>query len=130
MFITWFSSSSLINDFCKEELYFCFPCCFIFPSNLSGTVAFLEKQTYESMFVASILPDGQFQMHIKNQLSLFGTQLTFTCSKLRIKTPERRQWRRSGVFLVNFWAYLTPFSSVSIVDFEQINFSREVPNWI
>ena len=22
--------------------------------------------------------------------------------KLRIKTPERRQWRRSGVFVVNF----------------------------
>ena len=24
------------------------------------------------------------------------------CSKLTIKTPERRQWRRSGVFTVNF----------------------------
>ena len=25
-----------------------------------------------------------------------------TCSKLTIKTPERRQWRCSGVFIVNF----------------------------
>ena len=24
------------------------------------------------------------------------------CSKLTIKTPEQRQWRRSGVFIVNF----------------------------
>ena len=24
------------------------------------------------------------------------------CSKLTTKTPERRQWRRSGVFFVNF----------------------------
>ena len=24
------------------------------------------------------------------------------CSKLTIKTPKRRQWRRSGVFIVNF----------------------------
>ena len=24
------------------------------------------------------------------------------CSKLTINTPERRQWRRSGVFIVNF----------------------------
>ena len=24
------------------------------------------------------------------------------CSKLKIKTPERRHWRRSGVFIVNF----------------------------
>ena len=24
------------------------------------------------------------------------------CSKLTIKTPKRRQWRRSGVFILNF----------------------------
>ena len=24
------------------------------------------------------------------------------CSKLTIKTPEQSQWRRSGVFIVNF----------------------------
>ena len=24
------------------------------------------------------------------------------CSELAIKTPERRQWRRLGVFIVNF----------------------------
>ena len=24
------------------------------------------------------------------------------CSKLTIKTPERRQWRRTGVFIANF----------------------------
>ena len=29
-------------------------------------------------------------------------QLAFACSKLTIKTPERRYWCRSGVFLVNF----------------------------
>ena len=38
------------------------------------------------------------------------------CSKLTLKTPERRQWRRSGVFVVT--QYLTPSSSVSIVNFE------------
>ena len=32
--------------------------------------------------------------------------------------PERR---RSGVFIVNFEHILTPFSSVSIVYFEQVN---------
>ena len=42
------------------------------------------------------------------------------CSKLTIKTPERRQWRSSGVFIVNL-EHSTPFSSVSIVDFEQVN---------
>ena len=33
---------------------------------------------------------------------LSSTQPAFTYSKLTIKTPERRQWRRSGVFIVNF----------------------------
>ena len=32
------------------------------------------------------------------------------CSTLTIKTPERRQWRQ----------YFTPFSSVSILEFEQV----------
>ena len=35
------------------------------------------------------------------------------CSKLTIKTPGRRQ----------LWKYFTPFSSVSTVDFEQVNVS-------
>ena len=39
-----------------------------------------------------------------------------------MKTPERRQWRRSGVFIVNF-EHIShpPCSSVSIVNFEQVN---------
>ena len=42
------------------------------------------------------------------------------CSKLTIKTPERRQCRRFGVFTVNFLTYFTPCSSVSIVNFEHV----------
>ena len=41
------------------------------------------------------------------------------CSKLTIKTPERRHWRHSGVFIVNL-TYFTPCSSVSIVNFERV----------
>ena len=44
------------------------------------------------------------------------------CSKLTIKTPERRYWRRSGVFIVNF-EHILLSSRVSIVDFEQVNVS-------
>ena len=40
------------------------------------------------------------------------------CSKLTIKIPERRQWRRSGIFIVNFKTYFTSCSSVSTVNFE------------
>ena len=46
-------------------------------------------------------------------------------SKLTVKTPEQLQWRRSDVFIVDIKHVLTPFSSVSIVDFEQVNVSWE-----
>ena len=39
------------------------------------------------------------------------------CSKLILKTPERRHRGRSGVVIVNFEDTLHLFSSVSIVDF-------------
>ena len=42
------------------------------------------------------------------------------CSKLAIKIPEGRQWRRSGIFIVNF-EHISFCSSVSILNFEQIN---------
>ena len=45
------------------------------------------------------------------------------CSKLTIKTPERRQWRRSGVLNVSFEHISHIFSSVSIVYFQQVNVS-------
>ena len=45
------------------------------------------------------------------------------CSKLAIKTPERRQWRQFGLFIVTFGLILHFFSSVSTVDFEQVNVS-------
>ena len=38
-------------------------------------------------------------------------------------TPERRQWRRSYVFIVNFEHISYVFSRVSIVNFKQVNVS-------
>ena len=44
------------------------------------------------------------------------------CSKLTVKTPERRQSVvRSGVFIVKFEHNFTPCSGVFIVNFEQVN---------
>ena len=39
---------------------------------------------------------------------------------LTIKTPERRQWRLSGVFIVNF-KHILHLVLVFIVNFEQVN---------
>ena len=46
------------------------------------------------------------------------------CPKLAIKTPKRCHWPRSDVFIVNF-TYFTCYSSVSVVDLEQVNVSLE-----
>ena len=40
--------------------------------------------------------------------------------KLGIKTPERHQLRRSGVFIVDL-EQISHCSGVTIVDFEQVN---------
>ena len=39
---------------------------------------------------------------------------------------QKRHWRRSDVFYCLLWAYFTPYSSISIVGFEQVNASRVV----
>ena len=38
-----------------------------------------------------------------------------------MKSPEGREWRRSGVFIVNFEHMSHICSSVSSVNFEQVN---------
>ena len=49
------------------------------------------------------------------------------CSKLTIKTPEHQNESMTlfWCFYCYFWTYFTPFSSVSIVDYEQVNVSWE-----
>ena len=42
------------------------------------------------------------------------------CSKLTIKPPKRRQWRRFGGFIVNFEHISHLCSSVSIANFEHV----------
>ena len=47
--------------------------------------------------------------------------------KVNNENTRRRHWSRFGVFNVNFEHNFTPFSSVSIVDFERVIVSWEVP---
>ena len=50
------------------------------------------------------------------------------CSTLTTKTPEQRQWRRSGVFVVNFEKYFTICTSISSVNFEHVIAGWETPS--
>ena len=66
-------------------------------------------------FTLSSFPAGNYTFKVNNRNTRTRCEI---CSKLTIKTPERR--RRSGVFIVNF-EHISLRSSVSIVNFEQVN---------
>ena len=61
-------------------------------------------------------PAGIYLLKVNNRNTRTRCEI---CLKLTKNTPERRHWRRSGVFIVNF--EFTPCSSISIVNFEQVN---------
>ena len=51
------------------------------------------------MFFNEKLPAGIYLLKVNNRNTRTRREI---CSKLTIKMPEWRQWRRSGVFIVNF----------------------------
>ena len=46
-----------------------------------------------------INPTGIYLLKVNNRNTRARSEI---CSGLAIKIPERRQWRRSGIFIVNF----------------------------
>ena len=63
------------------------------------------------------IPPGNYMFKVNNKNTKTRCEI---CSKLTIKIPERRHWRRSGIFIVNF-EHISPRSCVSVVIFEQVN---------
>ena len=53
-------------------------------------------------------------------------QMFEICSKLTIKTPKRRHWRRFGVFIDNFEHISHLCSIVFIANFKQVNAGWDV----
>ena len=49
--------------------------------------------------LARRFPAGIYQLRVNNRNTRTRCEI---CSNLSIKTPERHQWRRSGIFIVNF----------------------------
>ena len=62
-----------------------------------------------------IIPVGIHLLKVNNRNTRTRCEM---CSKLTIK---KQSWYRSGVFIVNFRTYLKPCSTVSVVNFEQVN---------
>ena len=54
----------------------------------------------------TVYPAGNYMFKVNNRNTKTRCEI---CSKLTIKTPERRQWRRSGVFVVTLNIFHTLF---------------------
>ena len=69
-------------------------------------------------------PVGTFLLKIK-------IEIITICERLTIKTPEQRRRHRFGVFMLtlNIFHNFTPFSSIFIFDFEQINACKGGTIW-
>ena len=73
-----------------------------------------------------IHPAGNYLFKVNNRNTITRCEIY---SKIAIKTRKRRQWRRSGVFVVLFKHIVlefTTYSRVFIVNFEQVNAGWEV----
>ena len=60
---------------------------------------FLWETSRFSLHVLLPIPAGIYPLKVNNRNTRTRCEI---CSKLTINTPERRHWRRSGVFIVNF----------------------------
>ena len=54
----------------------------------------------QALYIAdSRNPTGNYMFKVNNRNTRIRCEI---CSKLTIMIPERRQWRRSGIFILNF----------------------------
>ena len=77
-----------------------------------------KVRTFSFASLSSSFPAAKRMFKCNNRNSRTRCEI---CSKLVIKTPERRDWRHSGVFIVNFEHIFTLCSSIYIVNLEQVN---------
>ena len=87
-----FGSSSLFWNFWQTE--------FIKWKSLKRALKEMSsKSDYAKVVYSQIIPKNIYLFKVENTNTIKRCEI---CSKLITKTPERRQWRRSAVFTVNF----------------------------
>ena len=97
------------------------PCTFHFEEIFYLVEILCENKTINSKndgFIKKVTQSKQIPLKVSNRNTKRRWEI---CSELAIKIPEKRHSPRSDVFIVNF-TYFTHYSSVSIVDFEQVSF--------
>ena len=72
---------------------------------------------YQSLVQTGSIPAGNYMFKVNNRNTRTKCEI---CSKLTIKVPERHQASFWCLYCW-LWTYFTPYSSVSTVNFEQVN---------
>ena len=80
----------------------------------------------QKRIIQSLKPPWIFSPVKKWMLKVKNKNTKEICLRLTIKTPERRHWRRSGVFIVKFEYILHTFPCVSNDDFKHAFVSWEI----
>ena len=57
------------------------------------------SENFEIKWISNLIPAGNYMFKVNNRNAITRCE---NCSKLLINTPERRHWRRFGVFILNF----------------------------
>ena len=70
-----------------------------FDKKLKARFAKCMQKFISSYFCLRSYPAGNYMFKVNNRNTRTRCEI---CSKLTIKTPEGRHWRRSGVIIVNF----------------------------
>ena len=70
-------------------------------TSISGTIPMLKNSSKEYFSIRNLVP-LTFNIYLYKVSNRNSRKRCEICSKNTIKAPERRQWRRSGVFIVNF----------------------------
>ena len=59
----------------------------------------IESRWFSRLVISSYIPVGIYLLEVNTRNTRTRLEI---CSKLTIRIPERRHWRRSSVFIVNF----------------------------
>ena len=81
----------------EKLIHFQFDHCQCFDKTLNENFTTIKLITNKKMITH--LPAGIYLLKVNNRSTRARCEI---CSKLTIKIPERRHWRRFGIFTVNF----------------------------
>ena len=93
------------------------PLQFLDTRKLRSKILFLGKYPWALYF--RLYPANIYLFRVNKRST--GKKVWNMLTKFSIKIPERHQWRHSGILIVKFEHISHLLSSVSIVDFEQLN---------